>query len=100
LFGGAGRDSLVGDDGNDFMYGGAGNDIFVFEAPDGLDFAYVGSGTDRIELAGSDWTLTLTHGSVRSDDGQTMNLSAEASGVITFHDGSSLTFEGIERIGH
>lgn len=66
----------------------------------------VGGGwTDTIQLQNADlsdvgdgWTVSLTTGSVQSDDGDMMTLSDDAAGTITLEDGTQIAFEGIERI--
>jgi hypothetical protein len=116
LLGGAGNDDLRGGDGNDILRGGAGNDdlsggngedLFLFGMGEGSDSADGGYGwTDTIRLENSDgtsidtsdWTISLDTGSVSSQDDDSMDLSSDATGVITLSDGSEISFEGIERI--
>jgi Ca2+-binding RTX toxin-like protein len=105
LFGGDGADIMEGGAGNDAADGGAGNDVIVFRMGDGNDTVSGGSGSDAILLIGadggspslSDWNLTLTGGTATwaSDH---VTLSSGATGTITFVDGSSVAFDGTERI--
>ncbi|MEM9682587.1 MAG: cadherin domain-containing protein, partial [Pseudomonadota bacterium] len=105
LSGGAGADILIGDDGNDVSDGGSGDDAFVFRMGDGNDTISGGTGTDAIVLMGadggvpslSDWSLNLTTGSATWSTDQ-VTLSSDATGTITFTDGSSIAFDSIERI--
>lgn len=105
LSGGAGDDILVGGAGNDVSDGGSGNDAFVFRMGDGNDTVSGGTGTDAIVLMGgdggvpalSDWTLHLTTGSATWLTDR-VTLSSDATGTITFTDGSSIAFDSIERI--
>ncbi|MEM9427952.1 MAG: hypothetical protein AAGA32_00440 [Pseudomonadota bacterium] len=125
LDGGAGNDILVGGLGDDIFRGGAGDDDM--DGGTGADTFFVGavegndtittaadSWTDVIELegmtsgtaavagntiTGNGWTLVLDSGSsVLSQGTDTLDLSNEAAGVITFDDGGSVDFTGIERI--
>ncbi|CDO58988.1 DNA gyrase subunit A [Candidatus Phaeomarinobacter ectocarpi] len=117
LLGGTGDDELDGGDGNDVLRGGAGDDdldggkgddVFFFGMGDGSDTADGGGNgwTDTIRLenedgtslSSGDWTLSLDDGSIQSQDGDSIDLSEDASGIITLTDGSEISFEGIERI--
>ncbi len=110
LIGGSGNDTLDGGAGNDVLTGGAGNDIFVFDyaAAHGSDEVSGGAGgswIDVIDLQGvvggsgaGDWTLSFSSGSISSSSSGQLDLSADAAGVITFHDGSTVTFTGVERV--
>jgi Ca2+-binding RTX toxin-like protein len=105
LFGGDGADIMEGGVGNDVADGGAGDDVYVFRMGDGNDTLSGGSGSDVILLMGadggspnlSDWNLTLTGGTATwaSDH---VTLSSGATGTIAFVDGSSVAFDGTERI--
>jgi hypothetical protein len=105
LFGGDGADIVEGGVGNDVADGGAGDDVYVFRMGDGNDTVSGGSGSDAILLMGadggspslSDWNLTLTGGTATwaSDH---VSLSSGATGTINFVDGSSVAFDGTERI--
>ena len=118
LVGGAGDDELKGGKGDDILFGGAGNDVmkgedgsdlFIFQPGNGdSDYVSGGSGggwTDTIQLQASgighldmDWTLSLDSGSIDTSGLGSYDLTDDASGTITFADGSEITFEGIERI--
>jgi Ca2+-binding RTX toxin-like protein len=100
LFGAGGNDRLVGGAGNDRAYGGHGNDVFVYRAGHGNDYFGGERGTDTIRLdsVAPGWTLHLRRGEVVADQGDLLRLSAGAAGVIKFADGSTLRFDGVERI--
>ncbi|MEQ9518387.1 MAG: cadherin-like domain-containing protein, partial [Parvibaculum sp.] len=109
LFGGAGDDVLFGGSGDDTLDGGAGSDLFIFQTGNGdSDYIDGGSGggwTDTIQLQANggghldmDWTLSLDSGSIDTSGLGSYDLSDDASGTITFADGSEITFDGIERI--
>ena len=105
LLGGAGHDIMIGGAGNDVSDGGTGDDAFVFRMGDGNDTVSGGSGTDAIVLMGadggvpslSDWSLSLTSGTATWSTND-VSLSPDSAGTITFSDGSSVTFDGMERI--
>ncbi|TLP42867.1 tandem-95 repeat protein, partial [Cohaesibacter sp. CAU 1516] len=112
IVGGSGSDMIYGGIGNDTMSGGDGNDSFFYMMGDGNDSVNGGTGsdwTDSIEILaadgtetteyGTDWTINLTSGySGITPDGEQMLLSDDATGTIDFADGSSITFENIDRI--
>ncbi|MBG53991.1 MAG: hypothetical protein CML99_16490 [Rhodobiaceae bacterium] len=118
LVGGAGNDILNGGNGDDILFGGAGDDtlkgddgsdLFIFQTGnDDHDTIIGGSGggwTDTIQLQANgggyldmDWTLSLDSGSIDTSGLGSYDLTDDASGTITFADGSEITFEGIERI--
>jgi Ca2+-binding RTX toxin-like protein len=123
LIGGDGNDRLYGETGNDIFIGGAGNDslrgddgsdLFMHGLGDGSDTISGGAGmgwTDVIDLGGgsgvtsagelgTDWTVTITSGSIEATDmaNGTMDLSQDAAGHIDFADGSRVTFAEIEEI--
>ncbi|WVX51160.1 hypothetical protein ROLI_042610 [Roseobacter fucihabitans] len=126
LYGGDGNDTLYGDDGIDFLTGGAGNDLlyggddsdaFFIAAMQGNDTVDGGAGgawTDTINLEGmgagatnvsggtvdgDGWTLVLDGGhSVNSLNSGVLELSSDASGVVTFDDGGTVTFTDVERV--
>ncbi len=106
---GNGDDVITGGAGDDALYGEGGSDLFIFESGNGdSDYADGGSGsswTDTIQLQGNgggavsmDWTLELDGGSIESSDMGSYDLSEDASGTITFADGSEISFDNIERI--
>ena len=112
---GAGDDTIYGGTGNDSLSGGDGSDTFVVTALEGADTIDGGAGwTDIIDLMGfsgsvtvtgttidgEGWTVLLDDG--HSVTGQTLDsleLSPDASGVITFDEGGTIDFTGIDRIG-
>ncbi|WOI57708.1 cadherin domain-containing protein [Palleronia sp. LCG004] len=114
IFGGYGNDTLVGGTGNDFMEGGDGSDEFWVSSGEGADTVHGDTGwTDLIrifdgsgpvnvsdtQIDGNGWTLLVEDGSGItdvSDGGAT--LSQDAAGTITFDDGGSISFAGIEQI--
>ncbi|MEQ9586904.1 MAG: cadherin-like domain-containing protein, partial [Parvibaculaceae bacterium] len=118
LVGGTGEDELKGGKGEDVLFGGAGDDelkgedgsdLFIFESGNGdtdtIDGGSGSSWTDTIQLQGNgggavsmDWTLELDGGSIESSDMGSYDLSEDASGTITFADGSEISFDNIERI--
>ena len=121
LTGGAGADTLYGEDdddtltggtGDDALYGGDGNDLFLFAEGDGQDTAEGGAGggwTDTVRLFdaeggsdlgtyGSDWTVTITQGSIDSVDEDSITLSQDSDGYVTLQDGSEFAFTDLERI--
>ena len=117
--GGAGRDRITGSDGddvidggvdNDRLAGGDGDDLFTYEVGDGSDRMDGGAGggwTDTIQLSdgtsalgefGTDWTITVTDGSIESVDADNITLSDDADGFITLGDGSTIQFTNIEEV--
>jgi Ca2+-binding RTX toxin-like protein len=74
--------------------------VFVYRAGDGNDVFHGGSGTDviRLESVADGWTVHLRRGEVLSDEAGRLSLSAGAVGFITFADGSTLRFTGVETI--
>ncbi|MEW7009971.1 cadherin domain-containing protein, partial [Lentilitoribacter sp. EG35] len=110
IWGGGGNDILTGGTGNDTLYGESGSDMFLFSEGDGADIISGGEGggwTDTIQLSdtggdlgeyGTDWTVSLTSGSIDSQDANSLSLSDDADGIITLDDGSTINFLDIERI--
>jgi len=108
LDGGAGNDSMAGGAGNDTLRGGSGSDLFIYLNGDGSDAVNGGTGSwiDAITLDqsagslqfGTDWTMTLTSGSIVTQTGNQIALSNEADGSLNFADGSKIDFVDIERI--
>ena len=86
----------------------------VSQTPDGNDVIEGGAGTawtDVIDLGGgpgvtaagefgTDWTVTITNGSVEKTDTENgrLELSKDAEGSIDFSDGSKIDFAQIEEI--
>jgi Ca2+-binding RTX toxin-like protein len=108
LYGGAGNDILSGGTGNDSVYGDSGSDMLLFGLGDGNDYFSGGLGggyVDEIHLNidpsaafGSDWTLTLTSGSITGMGDNQIFLSGDAAGVITLKDGSTIQFDQTEQL--
>ena len=117
LFGGQGdaSDMLYGGTGFDELDGGGGSDTYVVEP--GQDWTMISDGglawTDTILLegvsggaqvsgetiTGTGWTMILDSGSSVTAQGDGMlDLSDDASGILTFDDGSTVDFIGIDRI--
>lgn len=80
--------------------GSSGDDVFVYHGGDGDAVCNGGAGADAIRLLSVEdgWTLHLRRGDVLSEDGGHLSLSAGAVGFITFADGSTLRFSGVEWI--
>jgi len=112
LTGDANANVLDGGLGDDTLLGGDGSDTFVFWEGHGADNVQGGQGaswTDNIELHdatggsnigtyGTDWTLTLSEGSIDTQDANSITLTDDADGTITLQDGSTIDFFDIERI--
>ena len=114
VWGGAGDDTIFGGTGNDSLAGGDGSDTFIFTAMQGSDTVDGGTGwTDVLELAGfggditvnattvdgEGWTLVLEDGhSVTAETLDSLELSGDATGVITFDEGGTIDFTGIDKI--
>jgi len=114
LIGGDGDDTLVIGDGEDVMNGGAGEDLFIFNATadsgtSGQDWVDGGEDFDTIHLNGSEsWTLTITGGDgsqevITSDSASAEQMSdyqdvSGMTGQIEFDDGSTVIFEGVEKV--
>ena len=115
------NDTLTGDSndnvitgglGNDVLTGGNGSDTFIYHVGDGNDAVAGGAGaswTDTISLHdgtsalgtyGTDWTLSITSGSIASMDTahHVVNLSSDASGHINLSNGATINFSEVERI--
>ncbi|MEM9634512.1 MAG: hypothetical protein AAGA50_24495, partial [Pseudomonadota bacterium] len=123
LFGEGGQDTIVGGAGDDVIVGGAdadnlvggdGSDLFMYGLGDGNDSITGGTGsawTDVIDLGGgpgitaagdygTDWTVTVTEGSITNTDLENgrLELTEDAYGSIEFADGSKVDFAQIEEI--
>ncbi|WP_434051945.1 MAG: cadherin domain-containing protein [Roseibium sp.] len=114
ISGGGGDDIIVGGSDDDTLYGGDGSDLFMHGLGDGNDVIEGGVGTawtDVIDLGGgpgitgageygTDWTVTITSGSVEKTDTENsrLELSKDAEGSIDFSDGSKIDFAQIEEI--
>ncbi|EDM72350.1 RTX toxins and related Ca2+-binding protein [Roseobacter sp. AzwK-3b] len=104
LLGGDGHDTLVGGADADRIEGGAGDDLITFDNPfvDNEDPTTDGAGdmifggaegaldNDTLDLRGAG-PVTIDQQIDENDEGAT-------KGTVTFADGSTLTFEGIETI--
>jgi Ca2+-binding RTX toxin-like protein len=109
LAGGAGDDVLIGGAGNDTATGGEGNDTYVMNPFDGSDYFAGGEGGGWIdvinvsEIIASDpdtpWTVEVNGASLEYDIAAgALELNPDTAGVISFGDGTELSFEGVERI--
>ena len=111
LNGGAGNDILIGGAGDDNAVGGAGDDVYVFEALGDTDSFSGGNGggwTDVVSLdvdisslpnPSDPWTITVGGNEVNYDVALGyVDLGPDASGSITFDDGSTVNFDGVEGI--
>ncbi|MBN9670495.1 beta strand repeat-containing protein [Roseibium aggregatum] len=114
LVSGSGDDILVGQTGDDILIGGDGSDLIYYGLGDGNDTVNAGIGaswTDVIDLGGytgtesagefgTDWTVTVTSGSIHHVDAINgeIDLSQDADGYIDFSDGSRVTFSDVEEI--
>ncbi len=114
LTGDAGDNQIKGGIGNDFLVGSDGNDTFFFSEGHGTDTIDGGSGgswTDSVYLFdssggsnlgtyGTDWTVSLTEGSISSQTSNQITLTQDADGTITLQDGSQVNFTDIEEINY
>ena len=109
LYGGAGDDILVGGAGNDSAAGGEGNDTYVMNPFEGSDYFSGGEGggwTDAIDISAmaandsdNPWTIEVDGAQVEYDlAAGALEMNGDTAGVISFGDGSELSFEGVERI--
>jgi len=109
LAGGAGDDVLIGGAGNDTATGGEGNDTYVMNPFDGSDYFAGGEGggwTDAIDISAvaandpdNPWTIEVDGLQVEYEIAEgALALDPDTAGVISFGDGSELSFEGVERI--
>ncbi len=115
IAGGSGDDEIWGETGDDQLSGGDGNDLFLYLAGEGSDTIDGGGGgwVDRVDLrqmtgsvdvsgntvTGQGWTMIVDGDhSIDGQTGERLDLSDDASGTISFTDGSTMTFDGIEQI--
>ncbi len=109
ITGAAGDDTISGGAGNDRAYGGEGNDTYVMNPFDGSDYFNGGDGggwTDAIDVSAmmvidpdNPWTIEVDGTQVEYDiAANALELNPDTAGVITFGDGSELSFDGVERI--
>ena len=104
-----GDDKISGNQSDEILIGGDGDDLFIYGENGGSDFIDGGEGwTDTIDLSGAladdavygqDWTVTVTEGEIISEDGDSIELSDDASGFITLESGETIEFANIEQIG-
>ena len=109
LYGGDGDDVLKGGAGNDRAYGEGGNDTYVMDLLGGNDSFSGGDGggwTDVIDVSemtmidpDNPWTIEVDGAQVEYDlAAGALEMNPDTAGVITFGDGSELSFDGVERI--
>ena len=112
LTGDSGDNTLSGGAGDDTLYGGDGNDLFLFQEGDGSDTASGGAGASWVDTVhlmdadgggdlgvyGADWTVTITSGSIDSQDANSISLAQDTDGFVTLQDGSQFSFTDLERI--
>jgi VCBS repeat-containing protein len=114
LFGGPGDDTLDGGPGDDSMNGGDGSDVFAYMLGDGNDSIYGGAGENWIDIIdlddgtngtqigeyGTDWSVTVTDGSIQNVDplNGEVSLSQDSGGHIDLADGGRVDFAEIEGI--
>ncbi|SHI30430.1 Hint domain-containing protein [Wenxinia saemankumensis] len=87
IYGGQGDDTVIGGQGNDQLFGG--NDRDMFFGGNGGDHVDGGAGGDDFD------TLDLTGSGV---DFITYTSADREDGIVTFLDGSTMTFEEIENV--
>jgi hypothetical protein len=109
IFGGSGDDVITGGSGNDTAFGETGNDTYVMNPFDGSDTFSGGDGGGWIDvidisaMAANDptnpWTIEVSGVQMEYDIAAgALDLNSDSVGVISFSDGSELTFDGIEKI--
>jgi Ca2+-binding RTX toxin-like protein len=116
ILGGVGNEIIRGGDGNDFIRGGGGDDsafgdggsdTYYFSTFDGQDTFSGGEGwTDSIQLDATNsvdpdnpWIITVDGQQIAPVDGENfIEFDGDTSGVVTMADGSTLNFDGVERI--
>jgi VCBS repeat-containing protein len=114
LFGGPGDDTLDGGPSDDSMNGGDGSDVFAYMLGDGNDSIYGGAGENWIDIIdlgdgtngtqigeyGTDWSVTVTDGSIDNVDplNGEVSLSQDSGGHIDLADGGRVDFAEIEGI--
>ncbi|MBL4712650.1 MAG: tandem-95 repeat protein, partial [Gammaproteobacteria bacterium] len=109
LTGGTGDDVLIGGSGNDSAFGAGGNDTYVMDLLGGSDYFSGGDGggwTDAIDVSemtvidpDNPWTIEVDGAQVEYDlAAGALAMNPDTVGVITFGDGSELSFDGVERI--
>ncbi|MEM9385757.1 MAG: cadherin domain-containing protein, partial [Pseudomonadota bacterium] len=99
-------ETFTGGAGDDTVEGAGGDDLYQFFTMDsGTNSFDGGTGWDAVELevpAGGDdtpWTIEVGGETLDYDlDAGTINLDGDASGTITYEDGSQLEFERLDNI--
>ena len=86
VFGGAGDDIIDGGAGDDVLFGGAGRDTFIAGAGDQIFGGADGDDFDTLDLTGSGVASITYVGDDRED------------GIVTFVNGSTLTFSEVENV--
>ncbi|MEM8686901.1 MAG: tandem-95 repeat protein, partial [Pseudomonadota bacterium] len=106
----AGDDTIEGGEGDDTMSGGTGNDLFFItgDGSHGEDIVDGGAGggwTDVIQVTnpgvlGTDWSYSLTSGTLVSSGTNYLQFSSDAAGDIDFGNDSfdDVAFSNLERI--
>ncbi|MEM8690859.1 MAG: Hint domain-containing protein [Pseudomonadota bacterium] len=101
LLGGSGADTLSGDTGDDSLVGGDGTDILT--GGEGADTLEGGGNNDTIIAGGDDVVSGGETGPNTADELIVNNVASVAfdpldseNGTVTFNDGSTATFTGIE----
>ena len=111
LNGGAGDDTFMVGEGSDNVYGGGGSDLFILDALDGNDTFHGGNGggwSDSIDInvspedtgdSDNPWTIEVNGEQVEFElaDGG-IDVGPDAAGVISFANGTEVSFDGIETI--
>ncbi|WP_341365869.1 Hint domain-containing protein [Yoonia sp. BS5-3] len=107
IFGQAGNDEIFGDAGDDTIDGGSGADII--DGGSGADTIYGGTGSDVI-IGGTAGDVVVGGEDADGNDIDVLDLSGAdvdfitytsgdpEAGVVTFADGSTMTFSEIERV--
>jgi hypothetical protein len=109
---GSGNDTITAGSGIETLNGGNGSDTFLFFVGAANDTVHGGAGaswTDTINLHdgtvalgnyGTNWTLSITTGSIVSTDtvNHAITLSQDAGGTVHMPDGHNINFTEIERI--
>jgi Ca2+-binding RTX toxin-like protein len=112
LDGGEGNDTLAGDSGSDLLTGGSGNDSLsggtgfdTLTGGEGADILDGGEGNDTFFADGGDTVIggetgTDTNDELIVDDvaSVTFDPTDSENGTVTFNDGSTATFTGIETL--
>ncbi len=89
IFGGDGQDTIIGGEGTDNLSGGYGSDTFL--GGNAGDVVVGGEDAD-----GNDWDVLDLNGS--NVDFVTYTSADREDGIVTFNDGSTMTFSEIENV--